>query len=69
MPNIEGEQTELELENQLIEQLRRQFHTSETEDAFIAVHNDAQLLHFFLDKNEINNKILRTKTKNIAHKN
>ena len=43
MPNIEGEQTELELENQLIEQLRRQFHTSETEDAFIAVHNDAQL--------------------------
>ena len=34
MPNIEGEQTELKLENQLIEQLIRQFHTSETEDAF-----------------------------------
>ena len=34
MSNIEREQTELKLENQLIEQSRRQFHTSETEDAF-----------------------------------
>ena len=43
MPNIEGEQTELELENLLIEQLRRQFHSDDVEDAFVHVHNDAQL--------------------------
>lgn len=43
MPNIEREQTELKLENQLIEQLRRQFHTSETEDVFLSVNNDSQL--------------------------
>ena len=43
MPNINGEQTELELENQLIQQLRKQFHTSEIEDAFVSVHNNEQL--------------------------
>ena len=43
MPNIEGEQTELELENLLFEQLRRQFHSDDIEDAFVRVHNDAQL--------------------------
>ena len=43
MPNIEGEITELELENKLIEQLRLQFHSSESEDAFVRVHNDNQL--------------------------
>lgn len=43
MPNVEGEITELELENQLIEQLRLQFHSSDIEDAFVRVHNDKQL--------------------------
>ena len=43
MPNIEGEITELELENKLIEQLRLQFHSSDAEDAFVRVHNDNQL--------------------------
>ena len=43
MPNINGEITELELENQLIEQLRAQFHSSDAEDAFVAIHNDSQL--------------------------
>ncbi len=43
MPNIEGETTELELEAQLIDQLRRQFRSTETEDAFVRVHNDDQL--------------------------
>ena len=43
MPNIDGEQTELELENLLIDQLRKQFHSDEAEDAFVRVHNDAQL--------------------------
>ena len=43
MPNIEVKQTELNLENQLIVQLGRQFHTSENEDAFLAMNNDSQL--------------------------
>ena len=43
MPNIDGEITELELENELIKQLRLQFHSSEIEDAFVRVHNDNQL--------------------------
>lgn len=43
MPNIEGEHTELKLENQLIVQLRPKFHTSETEEAFLSVNNDSQL--------------------------
>ena len=43
MPDLIGEQTELELENELIEQLRRQFHSSEMEDAFVAIHDDASL--------------------------
>lgn len=43
MPNIDGEITELELENKLIEQLRLQFHSSDMEDAFVRVHNDNQL--------------------------
>lgn len=43
MPNYIGEQTELELENQLIEQLRVQFHSTEEDDAFVKVHNDETL--------------------------
>lgn len=43
MPNITGEQTELELENELIKQLRQQFHSSESEDAFVSVHDDSSL--------------------------
>ncbi|MBE6126696.1 MAG: type I restriction endonuclease subunit R [Erysipelotrichaceae bacterium] len=43
MPDLIGEQTELELENELIEQLRRQFHSSDMEDAFVAIHDDASL--------------------------
>ena len=43
MPNIDGEITELELENKLIEQLHLQFHSSDMEDAFVRVHNDNQL--------------------------
>lgn len=43
MPNITGEQTELELENELIKQLRQQFHSSESEDAFVGVHDDSSL--------------------------
>lgn len=43
MPDYAGEQTELELENELIEQLRRQFHSSDLEDAFVSVHDDASL--------------------------
>ena len=43
MLNMDGETTELELEAQLIEQLRRQFHSTEVEDAFVRVHNDEQL--------------------------
>ena len=34
MPNIDGEITELELENKLIEQLCIQFHSSDMEDAY-----------------------------------
>ncbi len=44
MPNIDGEITELELEAQLIEQLRKQFHGTDDEDAFVRVHNDEQLI-------------------------
>ena len=43
MPNINGEQTELELENELIKQLKVQFHSSEYDDAFVAVHDDESL--------------------------
>ena len=43
MPDLIGEQTELELENELIGQLRRQFHSSDMEDAFVAIHDDASL--------------------------
>lgn len=43
MPNYIGEQTELELENQLIEQLRIQFHSTDEEDAFVKVHDDKTL--------------------------
>ena len=43
MPNINGEQTELELENELIKQLKVQFHSSEYDDAFVAVHDDQSL--------------------------
>ena len=43
MPNYIGEQTELELENQLIEQLRVQFHSTDEEDAFVKVHDDKTL--------------------------
>lgn len=37
------EQTELELEKQLIEQLRMQFRTTSEEDPFVEIHNDASL--------------------------
>ena len=40
MPNIDGEQTELELENQLIEQLRVQFHSTDEEDVKNLVNTD-----------------------------
>lgn len=43
MPNINGEQTEFELENELIKQLKVQFHSSEYDDAFVAVHDDESL--------------------------
>ena len=43
MPNYIGEQTELELENQLIEQLRVQFHSTDENDAFVKVHDDKTL--------------------------
>ena len=43
MPNINGEQTELELENELIKQLKVQFHSSEYDDPFVAVHDDESL--------------------------
>ena len=43
MPNFAGEQTELELENQLINQLRSQFHSMEEEDAFVKVYDDKTL--------------------------
>ena len=43
MPNLLGETTELELENQLIEQLRLQFHSTDIEDAFVSVHDDNSL--------------------------
>lgn len=43
MPNYIGEQTELELENQLIEQLRLQFHSTDEDDAFVNVHDDKTL--------------------------
>lgn len=43
MPDYIGEQTELELENELIAQLRRQFHSSDMEDAFVPIHDDASL--------------------------
>lgn len=44
MPDIMGEQTELELENELIEQLRRQFRSTDMEDAFVRVHDDQSLI-------------------------
>lgn len=43
MPNYMCEQTELELEKQLIEQLRMQFRTTSEEDPFVEIHNDASL--------------------------
>lgn len=43
MPNFAGEQTELELENQLINQLRSQFHSMEEKDAFVKVYDDKTL--------------------------
>lgn len=43
MPNMNGEITELELENQFIAQLSRQFHSSDVNEAFIAIHDDAAL--------------------------
>ncbi|MCQ3035839.1 MAG: type I restriction endonuclease subunit R [Bacilli bacterium] len=43
MPNINGEQTELELENELIKQLKLQFHSSDAEDAFVAIHDNDSL--------------------------
>jgi type I restriction enzyme, R subunit len=44
MPNIEGEQTELELENELIAQLRQQFRSTDADDAFVRVHDDETLV-------------------------
>ena len=44
MPNINGETTELEIENELIKQLRQQFHSTEMEDAFVRVHDDDSLI-------------------------
>lgn len=44
MPDMMGEQTELELENELIEQLRRQFRSTDMEDAFVRVHDDQSLI-------------------------
>lgn len=43
MPNLNGEQTELELENELIKQLKVQFHSSEYDEAFVFVHDDESL--------------------------
>ncbi|UUD37258.1 Type-1 restriction enzyme R protein [Mycoplasmopsis californica] len=56
MPNINGEQTELELENELIKQLSAQFRSSGYEDTFVAVHDD-ESLHRNLRKqiNRLNN--------------
>jgi len=44
MPNIEGEQTELELENQLLFDLRKYFHSNDIEDAFVPVHDNYSLI-------------------------
>lgn len=44
MPNINGETTELELENELISQLKQQFHSNEMEDAFVRIHDDDSLI-------------------------
>jgi len=43
MPNLNGETTELELENELIAQLRQQFRSVDGVDAFVPVHDEASL--------------------------
>lgn len=43
MPNFQGQQTEFELEEQLIEQLNRQFHSNEYSDTFAKVYDDDSL--------------------------
>lgn len=43
MPNYIGEQTELELEKQLIEQLKPMFYDTGQEDTFVKVHDDKTL--------------------------
>ena len=44
MPNLQGEITELELENALIAQLRKQFRSTDQEDAFVRIHDDVSLV-------------------------
>ena len=43
MPNFNGEQKELELENELIKQLKKQFYSPEYEETFVNVHDDKTL--------------------------
>lgn len=59
MPNVWGEQTEFELENQLIDQMCNQFHSDGCDEVFVDVHNDNSLYkNLHKQINKLNNVIL-----------